>query len=173
MRKDLSFLFQRELDALSREVALYPSDEDVWRPVPGQPNVGGTLALHLCGNLRHFIGAVLGGSGYVRNRELEFSLRGVSRHDLLAQVAGAKSEVMAALAQVGDEMLEQRYPLEYGGAIVRVDVSLLHLLSHLAFHLGQVDYHRRAATGSSTSANPISAETLVDAPSTRAPDVER
>ena len=173
MRKDLSFLFQRELDALSREVALYPSDEDVWRPVPGQPNVGGTLALHLCGNLRHFIGAVLGGSGYVRSRELEFSLRGVARHDLLAQVAAAKTEVMAALAQVGDEMMEQRYPLEYGRAIVRVDVFLLHLLSHLAFHLGQVDYHRRAATGISTSANPISAETLVDAPSTRTPDVGR
>ena len=51
MRKDFSFFFQRELDALSREVSLYPSDEDVWRPVPGQPNVGGTLALHLCGKL--------------------------------------------------------------------------------------------------------------------------
>ena len=108
---------------------------------------GGTLALHLCGNLRHFIGAVLGGSGYVRNRELEFSLRGVSRRDLLAQVAAAKSEVMAALAHVGDEDDEARvFPLEYGGAMVAVDVFLLHLLSHLAFHLGQVDYHRRAAT---------------------------
>ncbi|MEO7276089.1 MAG: hypothetical protein ABIX28_00250 [Vicinamibacterales bacterium] len=165
MREDVSFLFQRELDALAREVSLYPSDGDVWRPVAGQPNVGGTLVLHLCGNLRHFVGVGLGGSGYVRDRALEFSRRDVSRTELLAQIAVTKAEVASALAGVGDAVMRQAFPWESGGATVRVDLFLIHLLSHLAFHLGQVDYHRRATTGDVTSAAPMSAETLAAAPS--------
>jgi hypothetical protein len=165
MREDLSFLFQRELDALAREVELYPSDDGVWQPVAGQPNVGGTLVLHLCGNLRHFIGAVLGKSGYVRDRDAEFSRRDVSRAELRDTIAAARADVALALASADDKMLARTYPLEYGGVNLRVDLLLLQLLSHLAFHLGQVDYHRRAVTGDRASAAAISADLIASAPS--------
>jgi hypothetical protein len=69
---DLLVLFRRDLDALAREVALFPDDEALWRKVPGIANAGGNLALHVAGNLRHFVGAMLGDTGYMRDREAEF-----------------------------------------------------------------------------------------------------
>jgi len=121
--------------------------------------------LHLCGNLRHFIGAVLGNSGYVRDREAEFSRRDVPRADLLALVEAAKTDVTSAMARMDDAAMHEAFPVEYGGTTVRIDLFLTHLLSHLAFHLGQIDYHRRAALADATSANPIAAESLAAAPS--------
>src|SRR5216110_942476 len=56
-----------------REVAEPLSEKELWsRPIePG--NSVGHLILHLTGNLNHFVGAQLGGSGYVREREREFT----------------------------------------------------------------------------------------------------
>jgi hypothetical protein len=95
----LQTLFSRELDALAREVRLYPDDESPWKPVPGCPNTGGNLTLHLVGNLRHFIGAQLGSTGYVRNRDAEFSTRGgISRNELLTLIEAARTDVSASLS---------------------------------------------------------------------------
>src|SRR4029078_9979483 len=88
----------RDIDTLRREIELYPDDESVWREVPGLPNPGGTLVLHLVGNLRHYIGGFLGQSGYLRESPAEFSTRGTSRQELLRLIAAAHDEVDAALA---------------------------------------------------------------------------
>lgn len=152
---DLSTLFLRDLDGLRREVEIYPDDAAPWAELPGLPNRGGTLVLHLAGNLRHFVGAILGGSGYVRDRDLEFSARGVSRAELLEKVAAARQEVEAALAALDPEVLDKDYPLPLGGRIISTRQFLIHLAMHLTFHLGQIDYHRRAATGDTTSAGVI------------------
>lgn len=156
MQADLSKLFLRDLDGLAAEVRLYPDDATVWHEVPGCPNSGGTLVLHLVGNLRHFVGAVLGGSGYVRQRELEFSTRGRSREELLALVAAARAEVAEALAKLDPAGLDAVYPITLGDQSLPTGLFLLHLTVHLGFHLGQIDYHRRASTGDRTSAGVIS-----------------
>src|SRR5688572_11496518 len=83
----------RELHALDREIAAYPDDWSIWQTAPGISNSTGTLALHMTGNLRHFVGAVLGGSGYVRNRDAEFSTRGLSRAELQSAVQLAITEI--------------------------------------------------------------------------------
>ncbi len=140
---DLRAVMVRDLRALTREVSAYPTDADPWREVPGLTNCGGTLVLHLAGNTRHFIGAVLGGSGYVRDRDAEFGRRGVPRAALVTEVELAIAEAERVLPALTATQLAAEYPLEVGGRRLRTSLFLAHLVSHLGYHLGQVDYHRR------------------------------
>ena len=116
------------------------------------PNSGGTLVLHLVGNLRHFIGGVLGGTGYVRDRKAEFSASKLSRTELVALVLTAKTEVAQALETLDESALEGTYPVTLAGLSLPSGLYLLHLATHLTYHLGQLDYHRRVSTGSEASA---------------------
>ncbi len=152
---DLSKSFARDLDTLGREVALYPDDASLWAERPGLPNTGGNLALHLTGNVRHFIGMTLGSSGYVRNRDHEFAARAGSRAELQAQIAAAKAEVAAALAALPESRLAEPFPAAVGGVTLPTRMFLLHLATHFTFHLGQIDYHRRIVTGNAQSANTL------------------
>lgn len=160
---DLAILFQRDLVALAREISAYPDDASLWRQVPGQPTSGGNLALHLVGNLRHFIGAGLGHTGFVRDRPAEFSTKNISRDALLESIRTATDEVATALAALPASRLAEPFPHELGGGHPTIQAVLLHLSTHLAFHLGQLDYHRRAATGDSTSVGPVSLDHLAPA----------
>jgi hypothetical protein len=139
----------RDLDALRREVEAYPDDEMPWAKREGLPNAGGNLVLHLCGGLRHFVGAKLGKSGYVRDRPREFAATGLSRVELLAEIAQAEAVVSAVIPALGDTDLSAPFPETLGGATVETGDFLLHLCAHLGYHLGQVDYHRRLVTGNS------------------------
>src|SRR5215210_3752066 len=100
MISDLRHVYLRDISTLRRELELYPDDKSLWRAVPGLPNAGGTLVLHLAGNLRHFIGAQLGGTSYVRDREAEFSTRGLSREKLAREIDATIQEVSEALGQL-------------------------------------------------------------------------
>jgi hypothetical protein len=161
MIDDLRRVFRRDLTTLAREVALYPDDASLWKGVPGQPTAGGNLALHLCGNLRHFLGTTLGGTGYVRQRDLEFNRKDVTRAELQAEIETTAGDVDAALAKLEPSRLAEPFPIEIGGASLPTGVVLAHLATHLAFHLGQLDYHRRAATGDRTSAAPLGLKELL------------
>ena len=76
----------RDVGALRREIELFPDEAMVWQTMPGIGNSAGTLALHIAGNLQHYFGAVLGGSGYRRDREAEFSRRDVARAEVLDEL---------------------------------------------------------------------------------------
>jgi uncharacterized damage-inducible protein DinB len=140
-------MFRRELGAVRRSVEAYPDEASLWRLPAGLPNAGGTLVLHIAGNLRYFVGAVLGGSGYVRDRDAEFSRRDVSRDALLEEIDATSDVVERALAALPDDGLDAVYPERIAGRAVTTRDWLVHLASHLAYHLGQLDYHRRAVTG--------------------------
>ena len=159
----LARLFDRDLAVLEREIALYPDDASLWREVAGQPTLGGNLALHLAGNLRHFVGGVLGGSGYVRHRDAEFEQRGLARAAVIGEIRAARAEVAAALAKLDPARLGDPFPEAIRGHELPTRMVLSHLLTHLAFHSGQLDYHRRAATGDRTSAEPGGFAQLLDA----------
>jgi len=152
---DLQRIVPRDVDTLRREIELYPDDDSVWRELPGLPNSGGTLVLHLVGNLRHYFGAVLGGSGYVRDRPAEFSTRGVPRQELLQLIAAAHAEVSDALAHLDPARLEETYPEPMRGQSFSTSLFFLHLAVHLTYHLGQLDYHRRVVTGDAASAGAL------------------
>src|SRR2546421_2365954 len=111
----LSELYERDLNKLRQEIEQYSDDADLWKKSGEIPNSGGNLCQHLCGNLRHFIGGVLGGSGYVRNRDAEFSKQGVSRDQLLAEIDATLADVKATLAKITDETLASDYPIDVFG----------------------------------------------------------
>ena len=153
-------LFRRELGAVRREVEAYPDDESLWKAVPGVPNTGGTLALHLAGNLQHFFGSILGKDGYVRDRDGEFGRRDVSRAELLRELDAAQASIEKTLSQMDDMDLQLPYPEPIAKRKVNTGLWLAHLAVHLGYHLGQLDYHRRAATKDERGIDAVSVREL-------------
>ena len=147
LRSIVQTVLLRELAAVRRSVEAYPDDASVWAERAGLPNSGGTLVLHLAGNLQHYVGAVLGASGYRRDRDAEFARRDVPRAALLAEVAAAQTAIERTFPTLPDSTLDEPYPEAIGGHRLATDAFLVHLAAHLAYHLGQLDYHRRVVTG--------------------------
>jgi hypothetical protein len=137
----------RDLRTLRRELEAYPDERQIWQEVPGLPNTAGTLALHLAGNLQHYIGARWGGTGYVRDRDAEFARRGVPRAELVAEIERARAAVAAGLAAIDRDALDADYPETIAQSRIRTGEYLVHLSVHFAYHLGQLDFHRRMVTG--------------------------
>lgn len=156
----IRLLLERELDSFKREIEAYPNDDAVFTTPTGISNSAGTLALHCSGNLQHFIGAQVGASGYVRDRPAEFARRGVPRAELVAELDRAKAAVHAALAGRDPATIPAAVPEKLGGKTIATDVWLVHLVAHLAYHLGQVDYHRRITTGDAKTIDAVSVPAL-------------
>ena len=146
----------RELAAVQRSIEAYPDDASLWALPTGLPNAGGTLGLHLAGNLQHYVGAVLGGSGYRRDRAAEFARRDVPRAELLAELSATITAVERTLPTLSEQSLAQPYPETIGGQTLTTGAFLVHLATHLAYHLGQLDYHRRAVTGDARGVGAVS-----------------
>jgi len=159
---DLLLLFRRDLRCLIREVDLFPDDASLWRTVPGITNSAGNLALHLAGNLQHFVGAVLGATGYVRQREREFAQREGSRAAVVAELEATLAAVEAGLTALTGEAEAATFPAPVGPHRPPTGIFLMHLATHLAFHLGQVGYLRRALTGDPASAGGMSIADLLE-----------
>ena len=153
-------VLRRELRAVRRSVDAYPDDAALWELRPGLPNAGGTLALHLAGNLQHYVGAVLGRSGYVRDRDAEFSRRDVTRADVQAELAAAERAIDDGMRALREDRLDEPYPEPLSGHRLATRDFLLHLAAHLAYHLGQIDYHRRVVTGDSRGIGAIASAEL-------------
>lgn len=136
-------LFERDLSKLEQEIAAYETPDGLWKVLPGITNSAGNLCLHLCGNLQHYVGAVLGQTGYIRNRELEFSARNVSTEDLLVLVSSTRRIVLTVIAGLTAADLENTYPEKVFSGTMGTGHFLVHLSTHLNYHLGQINYHRR------------------------------
>jgi len=136
-------IFDRDLLKLEEEIRLYPTDESLWGISKDIKNPGGNLCLHLCGNLQHYIGAVLGKTDYQRNRDLEFSSKGKSKMELIDEITRTRNAVRTTLSDIDSATLESEYPVEVFNYTMTTTYFLLHLASHLGYHLGQVNYHRR------------------------------
>lgn len=136
-------LFERELDTLKQEISAYAQDEQLWKNLDGIQNPGGNLCLHLTGNLQHFIGATLGETGYIRNRDAEFKLRNIPRVKLLEEIENTKKIVTDTLEQVSRKELDSTYPIQVLEEPMTTEFFLVYLLRHLSYHIGQINYHRR------------------------------
>lgn len=140
---DVVEILARDLGTLRRELQAYEREEELWKLAPGIGNSAGTLALHLLGNLQHYIGAVLGETGYARDRDAEFSRRNVPRAEILAEIDRTTEVVRRVVPSLEDARLAAEYPEEVGGRRMTTGHHLIHLVAHFAYHLGQVNYHRR------------------------------
>lgn len=135
--------YLRDIDRLMAEIEAFPSEESLWMIAGDVTNPAGTLALHLAGNLQHFIGAELGKNGYIRQRDMEFSARNVPKSELAAGLQTARAVVEKVLGSLPDEQLSAVFPSGHFGENRSTQHALLHLLAHLNYHLGQVNYLRR------------------------------
>jgi hypothetical protein len=159
----LAAVVTRELDALRRELEAYPDEASIWRVAPGVANSGGVLTRHLCGNLQHYLGAVLGGSGYRRDRESEFKAPPVPRAALLAEIATTEGAARRALEGLAPARLDTPFPEPVAGLTFQTGDLLVHIVVHLGFHLGQVDAHRRLLTSATQTIEPMSLNALASA----------
>lgn len=139
----LKKLYKRDLNKLKTELEAYRAEGAIWKTAQDIPNSAGNLTLHLLGNLNAYIGAEIGETGYVRQRELEFSTKYVPRNELVKQIEELSKTVENAFESLSDEDLEKDYPQIVFEDTMTTGYFLIHLSTHLAYHLGQINYHRR------------------------------
>lgn len=140
---ELKEFYLRDFEALVNEVKAYPDTRTIWKVMPGTTNSGGTLILHLIGNLQHFIIKGIEGNDFIRDRDGEFSQRDVSKEELLTALSSLKTELEDTLEKVDQTILNGPYPIEWKGGHPSGSYMLTQMLAHLNYHLGQINYHRR------------------------------
>lgn len=136
-------LFDTYLQQLLHELLAYRKEEHIWRTEGAIANSAGNLSLHLVGNLKAFIGVPFAGIHYVRNRELEFSLRDVPRAELVADIDDTLQIVTGAMDLITEEQVLLPYPIPTPTNSPNTGAFLAHLACHLCYHVGQINYHRR------------------------------
>lgn len=148
LTENLAQLYERDILKLKAEISLYENEELLWQVAPGTSNSGGNLCLHLLGNLQHYIGAVLGSSGYVRNRPVEFSSKHIPRADMILSLDHTAAIVTKTIRSLSAETMETEYPEKVFDYTMTTGYYLVHTLTHLNYHLGQINFHRRVVGNS-------------------------
>ena len=145
IQQSLTELFERDLNKLKEEINLYTDESKLWILKGEIKNSAGNLTLHLLGNLNHFIGAILGNSDYVRNRDAEFSNKDVPRTEMINNIDKTIGVIKSTLLKISYEDLKQNYPVKVlkDKVTMNTEFFLIHLSGHLNYHLGQINYHRR------------------------------
>lgn len=136
-------LFSRDLEKLKKEISSYKNEKRIWYTEKEIPNSAGNLCLHLAGNLNTYIGAELGNSGYIRHRDLEFSLKDMTQQELIEKIETTIAVVDSTLSKMKEEQLKDEFPVLVFKEKTSTEYMLIHLATHLGYHLGQVNYHRR------------------------------
>ncbi len=139
----LKTLFKRDLEKLHKEIELYSDEPVIWQTASGISNSAGNLCLHLVGNLNAYIGVGLAKTSYVRQRDLEFSLKNIPRQQLVQKIQATMQVVESGLNTLDQQQMEKDFPVIIWDKPTGMEYTLLHLLTHLNYHLGQVNYHRR------------------------------
>ena len=143
MLETIKEILLREITKLEEEIKSFPDEKLIWQTFGEIKNSGGNLCLHLCGNLQHFIGAELGKTGYIRNRDAEFSTASLSKEKLLEEIERTKNSVRTTLEKIPEHDLQKTYPQNFIPKDVTTGFFLVHLVSHFDYHLGQINYLRR------------------------------
>ena len=139
----LAQLFKRDLEKLKTEITSYKDEKKMWEVSGDIKNSAGNLCLHLLGNLQHFIGATLGNSGYKRNRDAEFSIKNVPVEEIQKEIDETIVILKKTLGELDEKRLKDIYPINVFGYEMTTGFFLTHLTTHLSYHLGQINYHRR------------------------------
>lgn len=143
LTEDLLKLFVRDLNRLKSEISQYQDEANLWKVDGSISNSAGNLCLHLIGNLQTYFGSVYGNTGYVRNRDKEFSDKAVPRVQLMDMIAQTELMMQQVLPKISQEQLEEDYPMEVFDHSMKSAYYFVHLAVHLGYHLGQINYHRR------------------------------
>ena len=136
----LSAFYERDIRKLIEEINLFNNEENLWKTAGGVKNSAGNLALHIIGGTNYLIGTTLAGTGYVRNRDVEFSIKGVKRKEIVTQLEALIALVTSTVNAVD---MGAEYPRMFDDAKRSNMYVLTQLALHLNYHLGQVNYLRR------------------------------
>lgn len=136
-------IIRRDLERLKQELEAYQDEGIIWQVENKINNSAGTIGVHLVGNLNAYIGAELGHTGYIRDRDAEFAPRKIFRDELLDKIDQTIEVIEQSLNKVSEDSLDDEFPVPVSGMKVTIRYMLMHLTTHLAYHLGQVTYHRR------------------------------
>lgn len=139
----LKTLFERDLKRLREEIKSYKNENNLWIVDKAIANSAGNLCLHLVGNLNTYIGKEIGKTDYIRNRALEFSLKNIPKVKLLKMIDDMILVVSDSLDKLTREELQKEFPIIVFDKATSTEYFLVHLTTHLAYHLGQINYHRR------------------------------
>ena len=139
----LKLLFDRDLKRLRTEIELYNNENTLWYIEKNIANSAGNLCLHLIGNLNTYIGKEIGKTDYIRNRDQEFTLKNIPRIELLTKIDETIFVVGNSLDKLSQEELIKEYPILVFDKVTSTEYLLVHLTTHLTYHLGQINYHRR------------------------------
>jgi uncharacterized damage-inducible protein DinB len=140
-------ILEIELNKLKQEINFYKDEKDLWIIKGEISNSAGNLCLHLLGNLNHFIGHLVGGTGYQRDRENEFSEKDVPRAELNNRIDAVIEVIKKSLPKINDSDMNKTFPDKMGGKIREYGYTLIHITNHFDYHLGQINYHRRLIGG--------------------------
>ena len=143
MKETLLQLFTRDLNQLKENLAAYQNEQNLWKVEESINNSAGNLALHLVGNINHFIGTILGKTDYVRNREIEFSAKDIPVDQVQEDISKTISMLEEVIPKLDERTFQNIYPINIFGKEDTIEYVLIHLATHLTYHLGQVNYHRR------------------------------
>lgn len=141
-------LYKRDIIRVTEELKKYPDDQSLWEVLPGTTNSGGNLLQHLIGNLKTFVGNPFGQLNYERNRDAEFNSRLFTKEELIIEFNQLSAVIGDAISTLTDQALNESYPAEIKvvNDVQTVEYVLIHLLAHLSYHTGQINYHRRYFT---------------------------
>ena len=143
MLEIITEIFVRDLNRLKEEISAYKDASLLWKTTEGISNSGGNLCLHLTGNLKHFIGAILGNTGYVRQRDKEFADKNIPVKDLLKEIDETIAVIQKVIPSMQEEDVNKKFPVHVFKEGMTTGFFLAHLTTHFNYHLGQINYHRR------------------------------
>lgn len=120
------------------------TETQFWQKPVDPGNSFGHLVLHLTGNLRHFVGAQLGQSRYIRDREREFTETSPPEKAVaLSDLAEAVAEYRHVVEGLSEDRLIEPHPDPKFGQVIN---ALVRLVAHFALHRGQMSYIARWVT---------------------------
>lgn len=150
MEKNLNRLFlgffERDIDKVILEIQGFPDEKHLWLTSGTVRNSAGNLCLHITGALNYFIGNILGNTNYVRHYEEEFTTKDIPKDQLISAISSAKAMVKTTFLNMSNEDFSKIYPNKLKGKEIPAYWFLVHLLTHVNYHLGQMNYIRRIIT---------------------------
>jgi uncharacterized protein DUF1572 len=131
------------LEKLKDELLKYSNEADIWKLTDTISNTPANLALHVCGNLKHNIGTIMGNNGFVRTRDAEFTIKGLSRDEVIAEIDATIEMIAPVLEGLKPEDLNKPFPGNAHEEWQTFGSILAKIAHHFGYHLGQINYHRR------------------------------
>lgn len=120
--------------------------EQIWSRGTENENAVGNLVLHLCGNVRQWIGYGVGGLDDIRVRDREFEARGgAAPTDLKGRLEAAIREAVTVLAEVTSAQLLDVVTIQ-NYKLTKLE-AIYHVVEHFSQHTGQIIFATKQMTG--------------------------